>query len=72
MNSLPKTVTRQHRSCNLNPGPTVPKSNTLTTWLLTTLFSLLSVFIAVCATITLCMRIARAVSGFMLLTNDDL
>ena len=31
MNSLPKTVTRQHRSCDLNPGPSVPESSTLTT-----------------------------------------
>ena len=25
VNSLPKTLTRQHRSCDLNPGPTVPR-----------------------------------------------
>ena len=31
MNSLPKTVTRQRRSCDLNPGPTAPESSTLTT-----------------------------------------
>jgi len=31
MNSLPKTVTRQRRGCDFNPGPTVPKSSTLTT-----------------------------------------
>ena len=31
MNSLPKTVTRQHRGCNLNPGPSAPESSTLTT-----------------------------------------
>ena len=31
VNSLPKTVTRQHRSCNLNPGPSAPESSTLTT-----------------------------------------
>jgi len=31
VNSLPKTVTRQRRSCDLNPGPT--ESSTLTTWL---------------------------------------
>jgi len=29
--SLPKSVTRQRRSCDLNPGPTVPESSTLTT-----------------------------------------
>ena len=34
MNSLPKTVTRQRRDCNLNPGPSVPESSTLTTRLL--------------------------------------
>ena len=31
MNSLPKTVTRQCRGCDLNPGPSVPESSTLTT-----------------------------------------
>ena len=31
MNSLPKTVTRQRRGCNLNPGRTAPESSTLTT-----------------------------------------
>ena len=31
VNSLPKTVTRQRRDCDLNPGPTAPESNTLTT-----------------------------------------
>jgi len=34
VNSLPKTVTRQHRSCGLNPGPSAPESSTLTTRLL--------------------------------------
>ena len=34
MNSLPKTVTRQRRSCDLNPGPFAPESSTLTTRLL--------------------------------------
>ena len=29
--SLPKTITRQRRGCDLNPGPTVPESSTLTT-----------------------------------------
>jgi len=32
-NSLPKTVTRQRRDCDLNPGPSAPESSTLTTWL---------------------------------------
>ena len=31
MNSLPKTVTQQHRGCDLNPNHTAPESNTLTT-----------------------------------------
>jgi len=31
MNSLPKTVTRERRDCNLNPGPYAPESSTLTT-----------------------------------------
>jgi len=31
VNSLPKTVTRQRRGCDLKPGPTAPESSTLTT-----------------------------------------
>ena len=31
MNSLPKTVTRQRRGCDLNPGPSAPESSTITT-----------------------------------------
>ena len=31
MNSLPETVTRQRSGCDLNPGPSAPKSSTLTT-----------------------------------------
>ena len=34
VNSLPKTVTRQRRGCDLNPGPPAPESSTLTTRLL--------------------------------------
>ena len=33
VNSLPETVTRQRRNCDLNPGPTAPESSTLTTQL---------------------------------------
>ena len=31
VNSLPNTVTRQRRDCDLNPGPYAPESSTLTT-----------------------------------------
>ena len=31
MNSLHKTVTRQRRGCDLNPGPCAPESSSLTT-----------------------------------------
>ena len=31
MNSLPKTVTRQRRDCDLNLGPSASESSTLTT-----------------------------------------
>ena len=31
VNSLPKTVTRQRRGCDLNPGPSVLESSMLTT-----------------------------------------
>jgi len=34
VNSLPKIVTRPSRDCDLNPGPSVPESSTLTTRLL--------------------------------------
>jgi len=33
MNSLPKTVTRKRRDCDLNPVPSAPESSTLTTQL---------------------------------------
>ena len=33
VSSLPKTVTRQRRGCDLNPGPSAPESGTLTTQL---------------------------------------
>jgi len=31
VNSLPKTVSRQRRGCDLNPGSSAPESSTLTT-----------------------------------------
>ena len=31
VNTLPKTVTRQRRDCDLNPGPSAPESSMLTT-----------------------------------------
>jgi len=31
VNSLPNTVTRQRRGCDLNRGPSAPESSTLTT-----------------------------------------
>ena len=31
VNSLPKTVTRQRRDCDLNPGSSAPEFSTLTT-----------------------------------------
>jgi len=34
VNGLPKTVARQRRDCDLNPGPSAPESSTLTTRLL--------------------------------------
>jgi len=30
VSSLPKTVSRQRRDCDLNPGPSAPESSTLT------------------------------------------
>ena len=40
VNSLPKTVTRQRRGYNLNPGPTAPESSTQTTLLTFSILSL--------------------------------
>ena len=34
VSSLPKTVTRQRRDCDLNPGPSAPESSMLTTYIL--------------------------------------
>jgi len=34
VNSLPKTVTRQRRGCDLNPGPSALESSMLTTQLI--------------------------------------
>ena len=42
MNSLPKTVTRQRRGCDLNPGPSAPESSTLTSRLASHPFGRLS------------------------------
>ena len=44
VNSLPKTVTRQRRGCDLNPGPSALESSTLTTRLPS--LPLLSVFLS--------------------------
>ena len=33
VNSLPRTVTRRRRGCDLNSGPSAPESSTLTTLL---------------------------------------
>ena len=45
MNSLPKTVTRQSRGCDLNPGPSAPESSTLTTQLLSHLCIIIIIII---------------------------
>ena len=46
VNSLPKTVTRQRRGCDLNPGPSAPESSTLTARL-PSLLHVLSLFTVV-------------------------
>ena len=46
VNSLPKIVTGQHRGHDLNLGPSLSESSTLTTWLLShPHFSLLAVIL---------------------------
>ena len=69
MNSLPKTVTRQRRDCDLNPGPSAPESSTLTTRLPDLGYSMqadppgtapISVCVCVCVCSTSCVsRCAR-------------
>ena len=49
VNSLPKTVTRQRRDCDLNPGPSAPESSTLTTRLSSQPDLLLQMYISVSA-----------------------
>jgi len=49
-NSLPKTVIRQRRGCDLNPNPSSPESSTLTTRLPsrpTKLFTFYLIFILI-------------------------
>jgi len=48
VNSLPKTVARQRRDCDLNPGPTAPESSTLTTRLPSRPVSIPHVDVCVC------------------------
>jgi len=46
VNSLPKTVTRQRRGCDLNSGPSAPESSTLTTRLPNNLLHIYSLLIS--------------------------
>jgi len=48
VNSLPKTVIRQRRDCDLNPGPSAHESSTLTTRLPSHLGSAIVYFIRLC------------------------
>ena len=56
MSSLPKTVTRQRRDCDLNPGPSAPESSTLTTRLPShpKICNERTINISVCARLSLC------------------
>ena len=58
VNSLPETVTRQRRGCDLNPGPTAPESSTLTTRLRATV-SVLNMAVK-CAAVELGARVKQA------------
>ena len=59
VNSLPKTVTRQRRGCDLNPGPSAPESSTLTTRLPSKLHNW-------------CIAISHWLHRFQLVTGDAL
>ena len=50
VNSLPKTVTRQRRDCDFNPGPSAPESSALTTRLLCSMVLFLAVKVQLRAT----------------------
>ena len=56
VNSLPKTVTRQRRGCDLDPGPSAPESSTLTTRLPTQVstvrISIILRFVKICTLVT--------------------
>ena len=64
VSSLPKTVTRQRRGCDLNPGPTTPESSTLTTRLRLDLkiFSLLVFVKTKVAAVKVCWENSRLIS----------
>jgi len=49
VNSLPKTVIRQRRDCDLNPGPYAPESSTLTTRLPSHPVTKLTLIFTICA-----------------------
>jgi len=57
VNSLPKTVTRQRRGCDLNPGPTAPESSALTTRLPSHPLG-----VSVCVSVSVDVLLCRAVS----------
>ena len=61
VNSLPKTVTRQRHDCDLNPGPSVPESGTLTTRLPIDSIELLCR--SSCGMWTVCGGVAGGVTG---------
>jgi len=49
VNSLPETVTRRRRGCDLNPGPSALESSTLTTRLPSHLYHCIIVYSAISA-----------------------
>ena len=52
MSSLPKTVTRQRRGCDLNQGPSAPESSTLTTRLPSHLFKVANIIACLLLVVT--------------------
>jgi len=69
VNSLPKTVTRQRRGCDLNPGPTALESSTLTTRLPTLQLDMGRNYVTVTLYI---MMDTRVNSGSQAVTHDPL
>ena len=70
MNSLPKTVTRQRRDCDLNPGPSAPEPSTLTTRLPNHPMDHISPTFVCCVRMTTSLQQSREAGGISVHVNN--